>query len=30
LELQAATLNCLQLLRFFLRALGHILYKWED
>jgi hypothetical protein len=30
LELPEATLDCLQLLRFFLRAPGHILYKGED
>jgi hypothetical protein len=30
LELPEATLDCLQLLRFFLRAFGHILYKRED
>jgi hypothetical protein len=30
LELLEATLDCLQLLRFFLRAFGHILYKGED
>jgi hypothetical protein len=30
LELLEATLNCFQLLRFFLRAFGHILYKEED
>jgi hypothetical protein len=30
LELPEATLNCLKLLRFFLRAFGHILYKGED
>jgi hypothetical protein len=30
LELPEATLDCLQLLRFFLRASGHILYKGED
>jgi hypothetical protein len=29
-ELPEATLDCLQLLRFFLRASGHILYKGED
>jgi hypothetical protein len=30
LELSEATLGCLQLLRFFLRVSGHILYKGED
>jgi hypothetical protein len=30
LELLEATLDCFQLLRFFLRAFGHILYKGED
>jgi hypothetical protein len=30
LELLEATLDCFQLLRFFLRAFGHILYKEED
>jgi hypothetical protein len=30
LELLEATLDCLRLLRFFLRASGHILYKGED
>jgi hypothetical protein len=30
LELSEATLDCLQLLRFFLRASSHILYKGED
>jgi hypothetical protein len=29
-ELLEATLDCFQLLRFFLRAFGHILYKRED
>jgi hypothetical protein len=30
LELLEATLDCLQLLRFFLRGSGHILYKGKD
>jgi hypothetical protein len=30
LELLEATLDCFQLLQFFLRAFGHILYKGED
>jgi hypothetical protein len=30
LELLEATLDCFQLLGFFLRAFGHILYKRED
>jgi hypothetical protein len=30
LELLEATLDCFQLLRFFLRVFGHILYKGED
>jgi hypothetical protein len=30
LELLEATLDCFQLLRFFLREFGHILYKGVD
>jgi hypothetical protein len=30
LERPKATLDCLQLLKFFLRVSGHILYKGED
>jgi hypothetical protein len=30
LELLEATLDCFQLLKFFLRAFGHILYNGED